>query len=574
MLFNGADVPNVDVLISLVGSATTDPQSGYLRLGKSPGLDTAQLAGPVWTVLPHADVTSVTIRLGQSGELDQISPGTATVTVDNTSGNYDPLNLASPYNIANLLPRADSNFEGSTGTWQAGGGGALAAGTVAAEGAGSLRLTADASGTLWALTQASVPVTAGQAVTVGILVKSASASRSWRAVARWLDTAGAYSSQTNGTTTAAGPTGWTQLSVSGTAPVDGAVVIQFETTSTPANGEVWYADEAQLFLTATLPLWVPGGTVGLDLGRPVWVIASYAGVAYPLFWGVTTAITPDYGASPAVTFSCADALEALGRAAVGVIGASYDADTTGTRVGRVLDAAGWPTASRALDAGYSTCQATTFGDKALPLLQTVVDTELGRLYQDTSGNIVFYDRLRVYFAARSTSVQATLSDVGTDVDMTDVSFVKDAALLFNEARITRDGGTEQVFSDAASVAAYGTRTFPGSVGTLLRSDAAALSLCSWIVGKYKTPMVRVSSVRVEAASQGMWAALLPLAFLDRVRVLRDYGPVTVDRQELVEGIEHAISTDAWDITLSTSDPFAFQPLILGQAPGVNTGQLA
>jgi hypothetical protein len=527
MQFDGVTVPKLRTLISLPGNASTDPQAGYyLRLNKSPGLDTAQLAGPVWTELPQADIQSMSIRIGQPGELDQITPSTATFVVDDFAGNYDPLNLTSPYNIANVLSKQDSDFEGGIGTWGVGAGGTPSAGTVAAEGTGSLKLTADGTTGLWALTAAAEAVSAGQNVTDGILVKSASASRNWQAVVRWLNTDSTFNSQTNGTSTAAGPTGWTQLSASGTAPVDGFAVIQFQSVTTPAANEIWYADQAQLNLTASLPTWIPGGTVGLDIGRPVWILADWQNVSYPLYYGFVAGIVPNYGTDPTVTFNCTDALELLGRAAVGTIGSSYDNDTTGVRAGRILDAAQWPSASRALDTGYSTCQATTFGDKALPLLQQVVDTELGRLYQDTSGNIVFYDRTRVYFASRSTTVQAVISDLGTDVDMVDVSFAKDGALLFNEARVTRNGGTEQVVQDASTVKSYGIRTYPNQAGPLLRTDADAFSMASWLVSKYKTPQVRIQQVTVEAASQGMWSALLPLKFLDRVRVVRAYGGAT------------------------------------------------
>lgn len=572
MQFDGITAPKVRVLVSFPGSAVTDPQAGYLRLGVGQ-LDTDMLAGDVWTELPPEDIQSVSIKVGQSGEIDQVSPGTATFVVDDSSGDYDPLNPSSPYNIANLLDRQDSDFEGGIGSWGSGGGGTADPGTVAAEGSGSLRFVADGSGVAWVQAPGSaVAVAAGQAVTAGVLVKSASATRSWRMVLRWLDTSLVYNSQTNGTGTSAGSGSWTQLSVSGTAPVDGFAVAQFETTTTPSNGETWYADQAQLNLTATLPLWVPGGTSGLDLGRPVWILADYQGTSYPLYYGTTAGIVPNYGDNPTTTFNCTDGLEALGRAGVGAIGASYDNDTTGTRVGRILDAAGWPSNLRAIDTGYSTCQATTFGDNALPLLQAVVDTELGRLYQDASGNIVFYDRLRIYFATRSTTVQATLSDVGTDVDMVDLNFAKDSALLFTQARVTRDGGTEQVVSDPQG---YGIRTYPSSAGTLLRTDADSLSMASWLVSKYKTPQVRVSQVTVDASAQGMWASLLPLFFLDRIRVIRTYSSGrTIDREELIEGISHEISQDSWTVTLATSDTFSFQPIILNQAPGLNTGQLA
>jgi hypothetical protein len=309
------------------------------------------------------------------------------------------------------------------------------------------------------------------------------------------------------------------------------------------------------------------------VGVPVWVQASWAGTDYPLYRGYVDVLDLDAGNGYTVTLSCTDGLETLGRAKLAAITSSFDGDATGARIGRILDAAQWPSALRSLDTGQSDVQATTYGDYALPLIQQVVDSELGLLYVDASGQVVFYDRLHVYTATRSTTVQAALTDSGDDVDMVDLTVSMSRATVFNEARLTRDGGTEQVASDATSQTQYGLRTFPSSAGTLLRSDADVLSMASWLVGRFRDPKVEVSQVRIDATAQGVWADLLPLTIYDRISVERDYGPSAVAVELLIQGMSVEISDAGWTYVLSTRNTDAFSPMILGTGL-LGTGQLA
>lgn len=410
MFLDGTNAPTLSVLVAFGGSTTVDPEEGYFILGD--GLLGTDVLGDVGWVDVTADTRAISIQgRGQSDEIGSAGPSTCSISLDNVSGDYDPLN-----------------------------------------------------------------------------------------------TAGAYAGQ-------------------------------------------------------------------VDVGVPVWLQANWAGTDYPLYRGYVDVIDLDAGNGNTVTLSCTDGLETLGRAKIAEITSSFDNDATGARIGRILDAAQWPTSLRSLDTGESNVQATTYGDYALPLIQQVVDSELGLLYVDASGNVVFYDRLHVYTATRSTTVQASLTDSGDDVDMVELTVSMSRATVFNEARLTRDGGTEQVVTDSTSQTAYGLRTFPSSVGTLLRSDADALSMASWLVGRFRDPKVEVSSVRVDATAQGMWADLLPLTIYDRIAVQRDYGPNAISVELLIQGMSVEISDAGWVYTLSTRNTDAFSPLVLGTGL-LGTGQLA
>jgi hypothetical protein len=311
----------------------------------------------------------------------------------------------------------------------------------------------------------------------------------------------------------------------------------------------------------------PAGSLFPDPGGPA------PGVRYGLFRGYLDEITPDYGADPTVTFAATDQLGGLGRVKVPEITPAFDGDLTGQRISRILDLAGVPTSLRAVDPGRVQCQADTWGDWALALAARVVVTEMGELWVDGDGVVQFFDRLRVYLAPRSTTVQATFSDLGVDVEMTGMTASRRRGVVFNEAHITRVDGEEQIAADAVSQARYGPQTYPGAVGTLLRSDTDALALAMWLVSRFAEPRTAFSAIEVDATCQGMWQVLLPLRRFDRIRVVRDYGPRTIDVELLVESIGHSITEDSWSMIITTRAGDTFIPVVLGTSR-LDTGELA
>jgi hypothetical protein len=317
------------------------------------------------------------------------------------------------------------------------------------------------------------------------------------------------------------------------------------------------------------------GAQQVDVGKPMRIRYRFGATTYSRFSGQIDEITFDAGYEPAVTFSCVDGLENLGRARLAeLVVPAFDGDRSDVRAGRILDLAGFPSSRRTLEAGLLTLAPSDFGDFALPLLQEVADSELGTIGVDPDGRFQFFNRLHVYTATRSTTVQATFSDVGTDVDMLQLQVAKSRSRVYNEARVTRDGGVEQVAIDAASQAAYGPRSYPGQVGTLAPTDADAFSLASWLVGRYGRPHAEVRQVSIDASVQGMWTTLLPLRPLDLIRVIRDYGPVTLDRQLIVRGMQESVTQSSWTFSFSTTNVLDFTPFVIGTSLLGGTGQLA
>jgi hypothetical protein len=150
---------------------------------------------------------------------------------------------------------------------------------------------------------------------------------------------------------------------------------------------------------------------------PVRQFAVWRNVTYPLFYGFADGFTDD-GTNYAnryceVVIPATDGLKILQGITLATLGAAAGGgETTGARITRILNAAGWYTGGgyRTISTGDSTVQGTTFGDTALNLMQVTADSEIGELYIDGDGKIVFRHRQGIITDTRSTTVQAIFGD--------------------------------------------------------------------------------------------------------------------------------------------------------------------
>lgn len=172
--------------------------------------------------------------------------------------------------------------------------------------------------------------------------------------------------------------------------------------------------------------YVGAGVTELHPMTPVQVRAVWQGTTYPLFAGFADSwITPDvnYGPNTSETnLSATDGFKVLSgfqlaaaQAAAQAAGAhefpAGPGENTGARVTRLLNIAGWSNDDRVIDTGNSQLQGTSLnGPDALTELQLSVDTELGELYVNGAGKVVFRRRHGVMEDPRSSVAQAVFGD--------------------------------------------------------------------------------------------------------------------------------------------------------------------
>lgn len=160
--------------------------------------------------------------------------------------------------------------------------------------------------------------------------------------------------------------------------------------------------------------YVSAGRSQVEPMRRVKCVATWDGVTYPLFYGLSDNFEANYNGNfwTTTTLTATDpskVLAALDRDAVAPVGAGED---SGARVTRILDAAAWSSTARVILTGDTTLQATDLAGNTLGELQLVQDTERGEFYFDAQGRAVFRNRHAMLTATRSATSQATFGDGG------------------------------------------------------------------------------------------------------------------------------------------------------------------
>lgn len=248
---------------------------------------------------------------------------------------------------------------------------------------------------------------------------------------------------------------------------------------------------------------------------------------------------------------------------------TYPAELAGARVGRVLDAVGFPAADRVLDVGVATIVGATIaadsGTKALSHIQDVADSDLGYVFLDGQGRAVFHDRHHRYDAASDYTALATFGDGGgAELQWDEVEPDYDVERILNDWRVTPSGGSALTIQDATSIAAYGPRT--QTRAPLVASVADCQAMGEYLLATTKDPVLRFDRlvIRPTHVADGtlrdsLFAQALGRELGDRitVKVRPPGGAYTISQDVWIEGISHDVkgSTD-WTTTflLSPVDP--------------------
>lgn len=307
--------------------------------------------------------------------------------------------------------------------------------------------------------------------------------------------------------------------------------------------------------------------------RKVTITASYGTTTYPIFAGYITSYdttTPrDVGEVVYTTIQAVDGFRLFQNAQITTVASATAGQTTGTRIGKILDQIGWPVGMRDVDAGQTTVQADPGTLRtSLGAMQVVTSTEYGSLYMDAFGNLVFQDR-----ALTSSSVAGTpvvFNDDGTGISYNNALWKLDDTLVFNKASITRTGGTAQVAFNQASIDKYFLHSYQEQ-NLLMETDAEALNNAQAFVASRQETSIRCDAVTLDLYTANYDAgitAALDLDFFDPITVTTTQpGSSTLTKTLQVFGVSHDIKPSSWKTTLTTLEPI-IDSFIIGTNYGI------
>lgn len=301
--------------------------------------------------------------------------------------------------------------------------------------------------------------------------------------------------------------------------------------------------------------YVSGGKTQVTARRPLRVSAIWNSLKYPLFTGYVDLWDIDWIADvySSVRVSATDGFKILKGIKRAVVDPPVgDKENSGVRVSRILDSANWGSDQRVIATGNTAMAATDLSGSALDELQNVAESEIGELYMDALGRVVFRNRHALILEPRSNSVQF---EFGTFIDQpapVELKLNTDDATYWNEARATRKGGVEQFYEDVDSKIEYhGAKTFERS-DLWLRADSTAHGYASWIVFISRDPEVRFDSITIFPMKDP--DVLFPQVFGreigDRIRITRrpPGGGLPISREVFIRGISHDAKQADWTTT--------------------------
>jgi hypothetical protein len=307
--------------------------------------------------------------------------------------------------------------------------------------------------------------------------------------------------------------------------------------------------------------------------RKVTITASYGGNIYPMFAGYITSYnttTPkDVGEIVYTEIQAVDGFRLFQNAQITTVASAIDGQTTGTRIGKLLDQVGWPASMRDIDTGQTTVQADPGTLRtSLGAMQLITSTEYGSLYMDWSGNLVFQDRLLTSSSVAGTPVD--FNDNGTGISYNNAVWKLDDTLVFNKASITRTGGTAQVAFNQASIDKYFLHSYQEQ-NLLMQTDAEALNNAQAFVASRQETSVRCDAVTLDLYTDNYNAGILAalgLDFFDPVTVTTTQpGSSTLTKTLQVFGISHDVKPSNWKTTLTTLEPI-IDSFIIGTNYGI------
>ena len=319
----------------------------------------------------------------------------------------------------------------------------------------------------------------------------------------------------------------------------------------------------------------------LDPMRKVFISATYNGVDYPIFSGFITSYTTTTPKNALdvvyTTITAVDAFRLAQNAQVSTVTGAAAGNLSGTRINQILDQIGWPSSLRDIDPGLTTLQADPGTARtSLQAMQTVETSEYGALYVSPSGAFVFQDRSVTTASIAGTPV--LFNDDGTNIPYNNAVWRLDDTLVYNQATVTRAGGSPQVATDAASIAKYFVHSY-NQQDLLMQTDAVALDYAQAYVASRANTSIRCDAIELDLYSPSYNAgilAALTLDFFDPVTITTNQpGASTLTKTLQVFGVGHFITPNTWRTTFTTLEPVIDGFILNSTIYGVlNTGVLA
>jgi hypothetical protein len=264
-----------------------------------------------------------------------------------------------------------------------------------------------------------------------------------------------------------------------------------------------------------------------------------------------------------VDILCSDAFRLLAMANVKTITDSGAGQTTGTRIGKILDQVDFPATLRVIDTGSTTCQADpATARSSLSAIQVAEFTEQGAFFIRPDGTAEFKDRSDVVSSLATAPIEFNQT---TGIPYADLKFAFDDKLIINSASMIRVGGTQVTASDSDSIAKY----FPHGMNVdnlIAQTDAQVQDIADIYVATRKETTIRIDAMTVDLLDTAVPTdTMIGLDYFDNVKITNvQPDGSTIIKTLQVQGLEWNISPNSMQCTVTTLEPIV-EGFIIGSA---------
>lgn len=328
------------------------------------------------------------------------------------------------------------------------------------------------------------------------------------------------------------------------------VIVAYSRTSVAFSSNT-YQISIQFVTGQRIKIYDQAGTDWSDAGSAVGTALAISATDYHVF-GYTTGATFDEFFVVDYAFTPAE------MASINFGASGWFPDSNTSRIDRVLDSVGWPSADAVFmmdDDSSSLIPGDLAGVSALGHIQEVVDTVEGHIFVQADGKLRILGRAVRDSLAYAASL-ATFGDVPGELRYVGMDgYTLDTELVTNIVR--REGyNTTTTASDAASIARYGPRD--NTPVALVRSLFLEPLPLDYDLAKYRLahfkdaiPMVDDLVISPRGDPGNLWPEVLQREISERITLRRRPQNVgtTIEKEMIIEGVDHEIGPKKWLTTL-------------------------
>jgi hypothetical protein len=256
-----------------------------------------------------------------------------------------------------------------------------------------------------------------------------------------------------------------------------------------------------------------------------------------------------------VDIVCSDAFRLFNLANITTVADSGASQTTGTRIGKILDQVSFPSSMRTIAAGANTCVADPATSRtSLAAIKNAEFSETGAFYMDGSGTAVFKSRAQVMasLAAAPTAFNQT-----GGIPYKNLKFSFDDKLIINQANLTRVGGTTQVATNQTSIDKY----FPHSVtqaDLVAETDTIVSNIAKEYVATRQETTIRIDELQCDLLDPNVPTdTMLGLDYFSNLLItnIQPDGSTIVKNLQY-QGINWSITPNKMTCTITTLESIA------------------